>query len=114
VRWGQVYNENMNVKVPNAMTMREVRDIVCEKRKVDPNLHRLEVNGKPLDLNLTGMTANLQQGAKIDLVKVAHESHGIWFYLFIYLFITMIIIIVFEENHGFLLFFCIFIIIINS
>ena len=71
-----MYNDKMSVKVTNSMTLREVRDLVCDKRKVDPASHGLELNGKVLDLNLTAMTANLQQGTKVDLVKVAQEAQG--------------------------------------
>ena len=81
VRWSQVYNDKMSVKVTNSMTLREVRDLVCEKRKVDPAAHGLDLNGKVLDLNMTAMTANLQQGTKIDLVRRVQEDQGPFYIL---------------------------------
>jgi len=76
VRWSQVYNDKLSLKITAATTLRDLRDQVCEKRKLDKEAYGLEFNGKAMDLNLTAFGLNLQQGAKLDLVKVTHTDPG--------------------------------------
>lgn len=71
-----MYNDKMSVKIGPATTLREVRDQVCEKRRLDREAYGLELNGKALELTQTAFGINLQQGTKLDLVKVASGDPG--------------------------------------